>query len=472
MQKKIKLVFVWMLIGVAFVTNVAMFSIAGILVIVGRPYWRPIAISNELRQSFSMSNFLGEEYGTERVMLLGEEPGMALVHRLELISRATESIYVTTYLVQRTPTADIFFEALFRAADRGITVNFLIDGLSNSNYGNIDPDIRNALSGHPNISFHEFNNMNIFRPRDINKTMHDKIFIVDQRYMILGGMNIGDQYWDFENWRTMQSRHANNIDSEVLVYNTDTSVAGSIIDARNYVRELINHRMARTRPMPTQNQMARGIARRVALSTRLDGFVERTDIAAFDYYQLTVPTKRITLLTNPIDSRNSQPVIAYNLLRLAEHSDRVYVATPYIVLLNRDRRALAEVAANTEIIFATNSTELATGIRMNVHNFEMPRNIASGVRVYEFQSYCSKIHSKHMVFDDRLSAIGSLNIEVNSFYFDTESMLVIDSVEFNAKLAAKTHGYIEQSTLVEQGRSGGFWKRARGWFLSGFKWLI
>jgi len=479
----------WFLISLAIFMNIVIFTGVGLFVAGGHPYWRPIRICDEMRRSFNMDRFLGEEYGTERVMLLGEVPAMALVHRLDLLERAQCTVYITTYLVQRTPTTNVFFEAVLRAADRGVTVNFLIDGLSNSSYGGIDPRIRDAMVGHPNISYFEFNPISIFRPRDLNITMHDKIFIVDETYMILGGMNIGDQYWDFENFQRSQSRHTNNIDSEALVFNTDTTVPGSIVEARYYVHHLIAHRMTRQRNVPSPARIARGMVRRVELLPDYNNFVHRWDsvLGNFCYYENTVPTKNITLLSNPLGTRHSQPVIAYNLLRIAENSDRVYIATPYVVLLNRDRAALARVAQNTDIIIATNAISNTISRRMTVHYVERRRTVATGVQFYEFQSRTCKIHSKHMIFDDRLSAIGSLNMEVNSFYFDTETMLVIDSVEFNRKLTEKTHGYLNQSLRVGTNNryiqcenvqeipiSGWrhFWIRVRGFIMSGFKWLI
>ena len=41
------------------------------------------------------------------------------------------------------------------------------------------------------------------------------------------------------------------------------------------------------------------------------------------------------------------------------------------------------------------------------------------------------LHTKTILVDDRLSAVGSYNYDMRSTYLDTEMMLVIDSPELN-----------------------------------------
>ncbi|MFQ8601040.1 MAG: phospholipase D-like domain-containing protein [Oscillospiraceae bacterium] len=74
-----------------------------------------------------------------------------------------------------------------------------------------------------------------------------------------------------------------------------------------------------------------------------------------------------------------------------------------------------------------------------------------GPRVFEYQSTDS-LQGKAFLFDNRLSAVGSFNVDERSLHINTETMLVIDSPEFNSALANAINRYKEQSLVV--GKNG------------------
>ena len=75
--------------------------------------------------------------------------------------------------------------------------------------------------------------------------------------------------------------------------------------------------------------------------------------------------------------------------------------------------------------------------------------MATGAKIYEYQS-CDSIHGKSLVIEaNRISAVGSLNLDDRSFYIDTENMLIIDSPEFCCPPHAAMDDYIDHSALVE-----------------------
>ena len=90
---------------------------------------------------------------------------------------------------------------ILEAADRGVRVRMLIDDI----YGNQGEDTWTALDAHTNIEVRLWNPwargksrllQSLFRARDINYRMHAKSFTVDNQATILGGRNIGDEYFD------------------------------------------------------------------------------------------------------------------------------------------------------------------------------------------------------------------------------------------------------------------------------------
>ena len=68
----------------------------------------------------------------------------------------------------------------------------------------------------------------------------------------------------------------------------------------------------------------------------------------------------------------------------------------------------------------------------------------TGADVYELMNEVP-VHTKAVLLDDRLSVVGSYNLDMRSTYLDTELMLVIDSKELNQQIQSTEGTYIEKS---------------------------
>src|SRR4029434_20887 len=91
-------------------------------------------------------------------------------------------------------------DAVRAAADRGVRVRLLLD---DNNTAGLDPLLA-ALDAHPNIEVRLFNPFVIRAPRWIgyvtdffrlNRRMHNKSFTADNQATIVGGRNVGDEYF-------------------------------------------------------------------------------------------------------------------------------------------------------------------------------------------------------------------------------------------------------------------------------------
>ena len=58
------------------------------------------------------------------------------------------------------------------------------------------------------------------------------------------------------------------------------------------------------------------------------------------------------------------------------------------------------------------------------------------------------VHTKAVLIDERLSVVGSYNLDMRSTYLDTELMLVIDSEKLNQQIRATESDYMEKSKEV------------------------
>ncbi len=124
----------------------------------------------------------------------------ALASRLELAANAEQSLDVQYYIWHDDLSGRLFFKALHDAAERGVRVRLLLD---DNGVPGLDPML-SALSSHPNFDIRLFNPSTIRKPKPagyaidfmrMNRRMHNKAFIADSAAAIIGGRNIGDEYF-------------------------------------------------------------------------------------------------------------------------------------------------------------------------------------------------------------------------------------------------------------------------------------
>lgn len=155
------------------------------------------------------STWLGKEYskrvinhpqGQSAYHLLSD--GLdAFVARAALAQVAEHSIDSQYYMVHPDLVGRLYMDQLLKAADRGVKVRFLLDDMDE---GERDFGLA-MLNFHPNIEVRIFNPFG----RNTGKTMqfltglgkqtrraHNKSFTVDSIATIVGGRNIGDEYFD------------------------------------------------------------------------------------------------------------------------------------------------------------------------------------------------------------------------------------------------------------------------------------
>ena len=124
----------------------------------------------------------------------------AFAARALLAQAAERTLDVQYYVWHGDMSGTLLFNAVRRAADRGVRVRLLLDDHGTSG---IDA-ILAALDSHPNIEVRLFNPFVIRQPRAINyltdffrlnRRMHNKSFTADNQATIIGGRNVGDEYF-------------------------------------------------------------------------------------------------------------------------------------------------------------------------------------------------------------------------------------------------------------------------------------
>ena len=124
--------------------------------------------------------------------------------RMQMAGAAERTLDVQYFLIQSDVTGQLLIEALLKAADRGVRLRVLLDDAGS--FGR-DAQIR-ALAGFPNVELRLFNPF-AYRGEvtplhvaeylgdaaRLNYRMHNKLFVVDNEIAVVGGRNVGDEYF-------------------------------------------------------------------------------------------------------------------------------------------------------------------------------------------------------------------------------------------------------------------------------------
>jgi len=125
----------------------------------------------------------------------------AFVARAVLARNAQSSIDAQYYLFHNDTTGNLLLGDLIEAADRGVRVRLLVDDMAMP-----DGDLGALLlDQHPNLEVRVFNpfsrktiRTSQFATRfgSVTRRIHNKSFTADNQFTIVGGRNIGDEYFE------------------------------------------------------------------------------------------------------------------------------------------------------------------------------------------------------------------------------------------------------------------------------------
>ena len=168
--------------------------------------------NTDRRESRAFADTSGTYLGRQIADELAAHPGKsgfiplasgldAFVARAVLSIQAEKSIDAQYYLFHDDLTGMLFLDQLIKAADRGVRVRLLVDDMDLAGR-----DLGAAmLDSHPNMEVRLFNPFSretgritqfVTRLGSVTRRMHNKSFTVDNQVTILGGRNIGDEYFE------------------------------------------------------------------------------------------------------------------------------------------------------------------------------------------------------------------------------------------------------------------------------------
>jgi putative cardiolipin synthase len=411
---------------------------------------------------------LAEAHAGESGVVALRLGGDAFAARVLLADAAERTLDVQYYIWHADMSGTLLLDALRRAAARGVRVRMLLD---DNNTSGLDTTLA-AFAALDNVEVRLFNP---FASRGwralgfltdfarLNRRMHNKSFTADNQATIVGGRNVGDEYF--------------GAGSELLFVDLDVLAIGAVVSdvsadfdrywnsASAYPARLLlppagpeskgafQERLQSQRedPMARSYQDAIGASRFVAdiLARRLP----------FDWTQVhLVSDDPAKALGEAADSE----LLWSRLKRIvAKPRSEFILASPYFVPgTKRTDDFVAMAAAGTRIIVLTNSLE-ATDVPA-VHAGYAKRRVAllrAGIVLYELKrgvdpraagelrrlagsggsgmpgSSGSSLHTKAFTVDGERVFIGSFNFDPRSARLNTEMGFVIDSAALAQSMA-------------------------------------
>ena len=393
--------------------------------------------------------------------LLMDYSDEALRWRLMLADLATQTIDLQYFLWYDDAVGNLLAMRLYQAAERGVRVRILVDDILMLER---DEDVA-ILNFHPNIEISIFNpwlgrdttlgrGFEFLESMDrLNQRMHNKLMVADNLVAIVGGRNIGDEYFGLHhryNFRDM-----------------DVIAVGPI--AMDVSRAFDNYWNA--------DWAYRGEAFATKKTTvdKLPGLIEKIENALSDNQQLLAPIgikpqtweKRLINIENKASAGRAwvvyddppSNVMGTQVRMMEKLSDlnvdvekEMLIANAYFI---PDEETVEEIrsltAAGVRVRILTNSLASNDVAIVNSGYKRWRRPVLeAGAELYEFrhdakdrkvsedprmQTKFLSLHSKVIAVDRKISLVGSLNLDPRALKIHTEMGLVIEDPVLSEELA-------------------------------------
>ncbi|WP_236589028.1 phospholipase D family protein [Ramlibacter aurantiacus] len=444
----------------------------------------------------------------------------AFTSRVALAQAAQKSLDLQYYAIHADASTEVLLQSVRDAARRGVRVRILLD-----DFNTVGDDAQVLrLAFEPGIEMRLFNPMagpraslvtrilgSLHDLERIQKRMHNKLFIADNAWGIAGGRNLGQAYFG-------AGEKSNFVDLDVLaagriVQDMSASFDRYWNDPLAYpVPDLLSPAELDRLHADTGEQPAeRAVGAEVAAPPPADhvtGMVLPGVTSAEVSFAQRQPMdlKGVPLLwasslliadqpgkIGPVDDEaDAGETVVDGLLNLMQQATHeVLMVSPYFVPGMPMMKVFSDMRARgVRVRLLTNSLAsndapaahagyrryredlLALGVEVHEmrsvpraatgrHDRRVRPRLGSGVGGSEVGASQSSLHAKAVIIDRRLTAIGSMNLDLRSQRTNSEVALVIRSKALAAEAALLIDGTIASSAYrVEQNASGGLHWRA------------
>jgi putative cardiolipin synthase len=446
-----------------------------------------------------------------RLVVEGTE---AFVSRAQSARMAERSLDVQTYIWHGDLTGLYLAHTLLAAADRGVKVRLLIDDMD----ARANSSRFAALDAHANIEVRLFNpfesragfmrkiSEGLTNFDRLNRRMHNKTWIADNRIAIAGGRNIGDEYFsasDGVNFVDLDFAMIGPIVRDASAsfdkyWNSPSAYPVAVLDptgvsagALNELRKVLldNAREAE------RSRYAEALKSDDAIRHLVEGKVQ-VDWTA-NYQFVSDDPRKVTM--QQYDA-NRTHVVSALVPAVNAAQKTVKIISPYFVPGEMLTRSLVETAKSGKQINILTNSLVANDVAAVHGAYSQYRKplVEGGVQLWELKPLAGKaqsslfgssgasLHTKALSVDDRMLFVGSYNLDPRSTWLNCEQGVLVESAvlaeQFAAIFAKQTAGQRAWRVTLADGRlswtdgqetfdaepRASAWRRFQAWFARAF----
>lgn len=328
------------------------------------------------------------------------------------IQQATDSVYVETFIIHNDKTGKKLMELLCQKAKEGLEVKLLYDDAGSIStpkgfFYQLD------MAGGETQPFFP---VKWKLPLSVNFRNHRKITVIDNKIAYMGGINIGDEYANCsENKR------------KPLWRDTHVRLTGECVLALRSVFYIDwfttpTWKIQQKKLQDVSNYFVQDTSKLYPYQNNIDT-IKTLEEKIFD--NNSIPVQVIT--AGPDDKFTSE--IEDALIRMIMNAKKyVYIQTPYFTPDVQFYNAL-KIAVFSGVDVRIMVPKYWDKFYVKAAAFQnIWELLQCGIKFYHYKGF---IHAKTLVSDDKVSTIGSTNIDTRSFDLNFE----INSVFYDEKLA-------------------------------------
>jgi len=402
--------------------------------------------------------------GRALVPATAAHPGLSGIHALSdprgafavraLLARAAQrTIDAQYYAWQGDTTGTLLLRELHAAAERGVRVRLLLDDNGTSGLD----DVLVALDAHPNAEVRLFNPFTVRAPRALNyvidfpranRRMHNKSFTVDNQATVVGGRNVGDEYFGATDGALFRDLDVLAVGAVVAEVSRDFDRYWS--SRSSYPAGLVLPAIA-----PSRQREVRDAAERMATSPAAREYVAAIRASTLPARLLAggldLEWTRVRMVSDDpakgLGEAPPQDLLTHGMGALmSEPAREADLVSPYFVPTRHGVDALAALTGRGVRVRVLTNSAAATDVSMVHAGYAQHRRalLSSGVALFElrrlpedggagggraglFGSASASLHAKTFAVDRTRIFIGSFNLDPRSARLNTEMGFVIDS---------------------------------------------
>jgi cardiolipin synthase len=324
---------------------------------------------------------------------------------IEDIDAAKEHVHVLNYIWLGDQTGERLADALIRAVHRGVTCRAMADGLGSRGFIKSETWARMRDAGVlVAVSLPLGNPLRTLLTSRIDLRNHRKITVVDNKISYCGSRNAADPEF------RIKAKYAPWVDI-MLRFEGPVVIQNALLFMSDWMQ---------------------------ATGEPLGAFAAKPIVSKTGFAAQVIGD-------GPTERPGATPQLFSSLIACAQ--SRMMISTPYFVPDGTVLEALCAAAhrgVRVQLIFpkANDSWIVAAASRSYYRKL-----LSAGCEIFEFEG--GLLHAKTLTLDDRVTLVGSSNIDLRSFDLNYENNILLQDNEATLEVQKRQRSYIAQSEHIK-----------------------